>query len=115
MYSCGLARTHFSPATSAVVSSAPNFPRKLSARVLRASSSTTMKPMLCRFREYLGPGFPRPTRSHIEDPAYFLASLAGLASALAGAAAAAPPAAGAAPAAPGEGAAPATGATPSAA
>ena len=32
---------------------------------LRASSSTTMKPTLCRFLAYFAPGLPSPTTSHM--------------------------------------------------
>src|SRR5256885_3496120 len=33
---------------------------------LRAASLAMRKPTLCRVRPYLGPGFPRPTRSRTE-------------------------------------------------
>src|SRR5207237_134550 len=65
---------------------------------LRAASSATRNPALCRVAAYFWPGFPRPTRSRT---VYFFAPLSA-AGALAGApAAGAPGAPGAAPGAPG--------------
>ena len=50
-------------ATRAVVKRPLNFFWLSDSPALRASSSTTMKPMLCRWAAYPGPGFPKPTTS----------------------------------------------------
>src|SRR5690606_37108983 len=64
----------------------------------RTIASTAMKPILCRFWAYLGPGFPRPTsriiaRAPPVAPDYFLPPAGALAAAAAGAAPLAPAAA----------------------
>ena len=61
MYVRGLSSTIFSPSSKTSTRSERKRLRRSLAARRRASSSTTMKPRLCRVAAYSRPGFPRPT------------------------------------------------------
>src|SRR5687767_6566199 len=105
---CGSSSIAFSPARVPVQTSASNFSDDEMQRPRRASSSTTMKPTLWRWRSYSRPELPRP-QINFTDRYFFLSSLPPLPADLPPTGTA--PAAGAAPAAAGTPGAPSAPAT----